>query len=174
MVLKVCGRLRMLISRKSLILPQSRESAEVRAQSYFSDAYRPCFARAIILAFSFNFPSRKAVVLMPRRNIISTYRRHAQADFKFRSGILAMRLCSFYLRANALYIVFFSFFKYKQYVRYNRQCELASPVDQLNKLSEQENKLLDQIIESETRTRRLRKQRRLLLKKIRNLGDREV
>jgi hypothetical protein len=47
-------------------------------------------------------------------------------------------------------------------------------VDQLNKLSEQENKLLDQIIKSKARTRRLRKQRRLLLKKIRDLGDQKA
>jgi predicted nucleic acid-binding Zn-ribbon protein len=47
-------------------------------------------------------------------------------------------------------------------------------VDQLDKLSEQENKLLDQITKSKTRTRRLRKQRRLLLKKMRDLGDRET
>jgi hypothetical protein len=47
-------------------------------------------------------------------------------------------------------------------------------VDQLDKLSEQENKLLDQIIESEARIRRLRKQRRLLLKKMRDLGDRKT
>jgi hypothetical protein len=36
-----------LISRKDLILPQSRESAEVRAQPYSSGAHRPCSAKAI-------------------------------------------------------------------------------------------------------------------------------
>jgi hypothetical protein len=36
-----------LIPRESLILPQSRESAEVRAQPYSSGAHRPCSARAI-------------------------------------------------------------------------------------------------------------------------------
>jgi hypothetical protein len=43
----VCGRLRILIPRGSLILPQSREPAEVRAQPYSSGAHRPCSARAI-------------------------------------------------------------------------------------------------------------------------------
>jgi hypothetical protein len=47
-------------------------------------------------------------------------------------------------------------------------------VNQLDKLSVQENKLLDLISESETKTRRLRKQRRLLLKIIKDLGDRET
>jgi hypothetical protein len=44
---KVCGRLKGLIPYKSLILPQSRESAEVRAQPYSSGAHRPCSAKAI-------------------------------------------------------------------------------------------------------------------------------
>jgi hypothetical protein len=47
-------------------------------------------------------------------------------------------------------------------------------VDQLDKLSEQENKLLNQITKNKAKTRRLRKQRRLLLKKMRNLSDREA
>jgi hypothetical protein len=47
MVLKVCGRFRVLIPRRDLILPQSRESAEVQAQPYSSGAHRPCSARAI-------------------------------------------------------------------------------------------------------------------------------
>jgi hypothetical protein len=36
-----------LIPRKSLILPQSRESAEVQAQSYSLGAHRPYSARTI-------------------------------------------------------------------------------------------------------------------------------
>jgi hypothetical protein len=76
-MLKVCGRLKGLISRENLIFPQSRKSAKVRARPYFLDAYRPCSVKAIILTSFFNFPSRKAIILMPRRNIISTYRRHA-------------------------------------------------------------------------------------------------
>jgi hypothetical protein len=48
-VLKVCGRLKVLIPRGDLILPQSRESAEVRAQPYSSGAHRPCSARAITI-----------------------------------------------------------------------------------------------------------------------------
>jgi hypothetical protein len=66
-----------LISRENLILPQLREFAKIQAQSYFLGAYRPCSAKAITLAPSLNFPSRKAVILMPRRNITSIYRRHA-------------------------------------------------------------------------------------------------
>jgi hypothetical protein len=50
---------------------------------------------------------------MSRRSIISIYRRHAWADFKFRFGIFAMRSYFFYLRVNALYVVFSLFFKYE-------------------------------------------------------------
>jgi hypothetical protein len=73
---KVCGRPKGLIPCKDLILPQSREFAKIQAQSYFSGAYRPCSVKAIIPAFLFNFSSRKAVILISRRNTISTYRRH--------------------------------------------------------------------------------------------------
>jgi hypothetical protein len=44
---KMCGRLKGLILYKDLILPQSREFAEVQAQSYSSGAHRPCSAKAI-------------------------------------------------------------------------------------------------------------------------------
>jgi hypothetical protein len=47
-----------------------------------------------------------------------------------------MRLCSFYLRANAFYVVFFLSLKCEQYVRYNYQYKLVFPVNQLDKLSE--------------------------------------
>jgi hypothetical protein len=62
----------------------------------------------------------------------------------------------------------------EQCVRFYRPYNLASPVAELDKLSSQKNKLLDEISANKTRTRRLRKQRRLLLKKIRKLGDREA
>jgi hypothetical protein len=78
------------------------------------------------------------------------------------------------LRINALYVIFPSSSKCEQYVRHNRQYELAFLINQLDKLSEQKNKLLNQIIKNKTRTRRLRKQRRLLLKKMRNLNDRKA
>jgi hypothetical protein len=49
----VCGRLKGLIPYGGLILPQSRESAEVQAQSYSSGAHRPCSAKAITSNQSF-------------------------------------------------------------------------------------------------------------------------
>jgi hypothetical protein len=48
-MLKVCGRPKGLIPCRDLILPQSRESAEVQAQPYSSGAHRPCSAKAITL-----------------------------------------------------------------------------------------------------------------------------
>jgi hypothetical protein len=128
-VFKVCERLKKLIFCKDLILPQLRESAKIRAQSYFLGAYRPCFIIVIILAFLPNFPSRKADFLKSRHNIISTYRRHAWADFKFRFNTFIMRLCFFCLRANTFYVVFILFSRYKQCVWHNRQYKLASLMD---------------------------------------------
>jgi hypothetical protein len=59
-------------------------------------------------------------------------------------------------------------------MRFNRDCELFFPIAKFDKLSKQKKELFDQITEYKTRARRLRKQRRLLLKKIRNLGDRKA
>src|SRR5450755_4966065 len=111
---------------------------------------------------------------MPRRSTTSSQRRHLWADSNFRSGTVAMRAYSSCLSHNTLCVVSPSSSRCEQCVRYNRQCELDSPVDQLDKLSTQENKLLDLISESEAKTRRFRKQRRLLLKKMRDLKDREA
>jgi hypothetical protein len=66
----------MLISRENLILSQLYEFAKIRAQPYFLSAYRPCFTKIIILILLLNFPSRKVIILMLRRNIINTYRRY--------------------------------------------------------------------------------------------------
>jgi hypothetical protein len=101
-------------------------------------------------------------------------RRHSWADSKFRAGTVAMRAYSACLSRNVLCVMSPSSSKCEQCIRHNRQCELDSPVNQLDKLSVQENKLLDLISESETKTQRLRKQRRLLFKKMRDLGDREA
>jgi hypothetical protein len=112
-MLKVCGRFKGLIFYKGLIFPQSRKFIKIRAQSYFSGVYRSCSVKIIILTFSPNFPSRKVIFLIFRRNTTNTYRRHVWADFKFRFGIFIMRLYFSYLRANTLYIVSLSFFKYE-------------------------------------------------------------
>jgi hypothetical protein len=66
-----------VIFYESLILSQLRKFAEIRAQSYSLNVYRPCSARIIILTPFSKFPFRKAVFLIFRRNITSTYRRHA-------------------------------------------------------------------------------------------------
>ena len=111
---------------------------------------------------------------MPRRSTTSSQRRHFWVDFNFRSGTVVMRACFSCLSRNTFCVMFPSFLRCEQCVRHNRQYELDSPVDQLDKLFTQENKFLDLISESEVKTRRLRKQRRLLLKKMRDLGDREA
>jgi hypothetical protein len=115
-----------LIPRKSLILPQSRESAKVRARLYFLNAYRPCSAKAITLALLPNFPSRKTEFLMPR-NITNSQRRHKFTDKVFFLYFLIMRFCIACRRAGAVCLISDESDFYKQYFRYNRSYNLAFP-----------------------------------------------
>jgi hypothetical protein len=111
---------------------------------------------------------------MFHRLTTNSQRRHSWADSKFRAGTVAMRAYSACLSRSVLYVVSPSSSKCEQCVRHNRQYKLDSPVNQLDKLSVQENKLLNLISENEVKTQRLRKQRRLLLKKMKDLKDRET
>jgi hypothetical protein len=85
-----------------------------------------------------------------------------------------MRFCSCCVKTNVLCVIFPLSESCEQCVRFNRDCELSFPVAKFDKLSKQEGELFNQITECKTRACRLRKQRRLLLKKIRDLGDREA
>jgi hypothetical protein len=111
---------------------------------------------------------------MSHRLTTSSQRRHSWANSKFRAGTVAMRACSACLSRSVLCVMSPFSSKCEQCIRHNRQYKLNSPVNQLDKLSVQENKLLNLISESEVKTQRLRKQRRLLFKKIKNLGNREA
>jgi hypothetical protein len=54
-----------------------------------------------------------------------------------------------------------------------RRCELASPIAEVDRLSEKEEKLRSERLALEVKVLRLRKQERMLRKKMRELGDRE-
>ena len=58
--------------------------------------------------------------------------------------------------------------------RFDRYCDLSSPFKEIAKLSGKANKLDEQILEVEAKSLQLRKQRRLLIRKLRELGDREI
>jgi hypothetical protein len=62
---------------------------------------------------------------------------------------------------------------YVEYFRTYRRCELASPIDEVDRLLTKKEKLRDQALEAEAKALRLRKQARILRKKARELSDRE-
>ena len=59
-------------------------------------------------------------------------------------------------------------------VRAGRSCELAPPYQEMERLDKVEDKLAQEMMEAEAKLLRLRKQRRLLQKKRRALGAREL
>ena len=112
---------------------------------------------------------------MPSKHkLSSTLCRRAAADTLFSTGLIAMRVCAPYIRAFCLCVVSPADQRYEQYMRHNRLCDLAAPLAEIERLSVQKNKLLKKIAASDTKTRRLRKQRKQLLKRMRSLNDREA
>ena len=59
-------------------------------------------------------------------------------------------------------------------MRHGRLCDLAASLAEIERLSVQKNKLLEEIAVNDAKIRRLRKQRKQLLKRMRSLGDREA
>ena len=112
---------------------------------------------------------------MPSKHkLSSTLRRRAAADTLFSTGLIAMRACAPCVRASCLCVVSPADQRCEQCVRHGRLCDLAAPLAEIERLSVQENKLLEEIAASDAKTRRLRKQRKQLLKRMRSLGDREA
>ena len=112
---------------------------------------------------------------MPRRSFISsTSRRHRHADKILILGLLTMRPCAHCAASHALCVVTDTSEKCEQCVRFNRPYDLASPWAEVDRLLEQRDKLREQRFEAERKAIRLRKQERLLLKKVRALDAREA
>jgi hypothetical protein len=119
-----CGRPKGLIFFWRLILPRSREFAEVRAPPYFLNTYRPCSARAITLVPFPNFLSRKAAFLISRS--ISSFQRYYKfADKVFSLYSLIMRPCAVCRRVDTICLVSDESDSYEQYFRHNRFYDLA-------------------------------------------------
>src|SRR5450755_1870996 len=117
---------------------------------------------------------------MPR-STSSVHRRHRLANTIFSLGHPAMRPCAECVRRDLFCIVHESSELCEQCERFDRVCDLASPVTAIEKLARQENDILSQISlahkvarEAEAKVARLRKQRRLLFKKMKDLGDRKA
>jgi TolA-binding protein len=112
---------------------------------------------------------------MPRAQPVSTsaLRRHKRANFLLLVSVLAMRPCSSCTSFGVPCAVSPLDERCEQCVRHNRHCELASPWVKAERVLKKKEDLDRQILESEAKTLRLRKQKRLLQKKLRELGDRE-
>ena len=117
---------------------------------------------------------------MPRLTT-SIQRRHRLADSITSLGSLAMRSCIECSRRGLTCMVHPSSQACEQCTRFSRGCDLSSPVPLIEKLSRQEGEILSEISqahktarEAEAKVARLRKQRRLLLKRMKELGDREA
>ncbi len=61
----------------------------------------------------------------------------------------------------------------EQCYRFHRSCDLSAPFKEIDKAMKQVEELSDQIAASEAKSSRLRKQKRLLLKRLKEMGARE-
>jgi hypothetical protein len=117
---------------------------------------------------------------MPRQ-ITSTFRRYRLANSILSKGSFTMRPCSCYLRANIFYIISSESEFYKQCVRFRRSYELAWPAAIIERLYQADNRLLKKMADArrqaqkaDARLFRLRQQRRLLQKKLRDIRDKKM
>jgi len=103
----------------------------------------------------------------------STQRRHNRADTLLRTGFLVMRPCSSCISFGVACVLSPADERCEQCVRFGRQCELASSNEEVERTVKKKEAIEEQILASEAKTLRLRKQKRLLQKKLRELRDRE-
>jgi hypothetical protein len=122
---------------------------------------------------------------MPARKHLSssTLRRHKVADRILRRGVITMRPCASCTSQGVLCVLSSLDERCEQCYRYQRQCDLASPWDEDDRLEKKEKELREQALEAERqeeelrgqalkkelKAARLRKQARLLQKRRRAL-----
>src|SRR5450755_4150092 len=113
---------------------------------------------------------------MPRSAIrlTSSIRRQRQAERLFSFGFLTMRPY-FYCSSKSFPCVVAPESEHcKECFRVYRHCDLAPLSDAtLERLHKQERDLAEQALEAQTKVNRLRRQRRLILKKLKDLGNQE-
>jgi hypothetical protein len=109
---------------------------------------------------------------MPRL-FSNTQRYYRLADKILYLNTIAIRLYALYTRLNVLYVTLTAYKSCEQYLRSTRRCDLASPLAEVERIFKKTEKLQIKAFEAEVKIYRLRKQRRTLLKKIRELGARK-
>lgn len=109
---------------------------------------------------------------MPKINN-STQRRRNLANKILSLGFLTMRPCSSCVRLSVPCFTSPAHESCEQCLRANRSCDLAAPLAEIDRVLQKAEKLQTEALEAEAKAHRLRKQRRSLLKKARELGARE-
>jgi hypothetical protein len=139
------------------------------------------FAIATLASVTQGLPSQDFVPkflnvsVMPRRVLkaSSTVRRHIRADNILRFGFAAMRPCTACASRGVVCVTSSADERCEQCCRNQRKCDLASPWEEYEKIFKQKEELRERRLEAEMKAVRLRKQERLLQKKLRELGSRE-
>jgi hypothetical protein len=84
-----------------------------------------------------------------------------------------MRPCAYCMASSSLYVLSEVSEKCEQCHRFNRPYDLTSLWAEVYRLLKQSDDLKEKVLEAEVKALRLRKQRRVILKKVRALGARE-
>lgn len=118
---------------------------------------------------------RKHRFLMPRSRsqITSSLRRQRKADRLLFTGVFVMRPCAYCSTRGFLCVLGAESPHCERCYRANRQCELAPPDAEIERLLKQERKLFGEAKEAQAKAIRLSKQRRAILKRVRDLSERE-
>jgi hypothetical protein len=106
----------------------------------------------------------------PRSLTSSTGRRHKRADFLLTSGVLTMRAYASCTSFGVLCVLSAADERCEQCFRHNRTCELSSRQGEAKRIFKEKNKLREKRWEVEKQIIRLRKQERLLQKRLREIS----
>lgn len=106
---------------------------------------------------------------MPRRTF-SVQHRQFHANLIFVRGLPAMRPYSYCTSRDFICVVSDASDYCERCYRANRRCELAPPTAEMERIMEQDRQMSEKLVEAESRAIRLRKQRRALRKKLRDLS----
>jgi hypothetical protein len=107
------------------------------------------------------------------RRISSILRRHLKANRLLFFGLIIMRACSFYRTHNFFYVVAPESLYCERYFRSYLEYKLAFPDAKAERLFKEKERFISEIAVIYAKISRLRKQYRAVIKKLRDLGNRE-
>jgi hypothetical protein len=108
-----------------------------------------------------------------RSQIINSFRRQRKTNRLLFTDVFVMRPYAYYSSRGFLYVLGAESPHCERYYRANRQCELAPPDTEIERLLKQKRKLFGEAKKTQTKTIRLNKQRRAVLKRVRDLSERK-